>query len=259
MVAVSVVLALLLAAAAPASADIYSEGRQRVTLTIPGGTYSLLLPRLQPVSPSGDLFRRTYHDTCGLFDVLHVAAGAKGTGPPPHVHYADDEWFLQVGEGSVRMFSAQRETTYLAGQLPGHNAPAPKMGSALIGRGQATQALYSPKGNVHYYTRETNVTDFFAIHASGYAMPLLLNADFTITNATELLYYTGLYGAPHGATGAMVGAPDYLAERGPVDPATLMRTREGLVKLQALFDAAEACNPGGNRKQQQGGAAGSKP
>lgn len=29
--------------------------------------------------------------------------GKKGTGPPPHIHYAEDEWFFPVGEGQVRL------------------------------------------------------------------------------------------------------------------------------------------------------------
>lgn len=55
-------------------------------------------------------------------------------------------------------------------QVPGFNAPAVEMGSVVIGPGDV---LFSPKGNIHYFVRETNVTDAFDIHVSGYAAPFV--------------------------------------------------------------------------------------
>lgn len=69
----------------------------------------------------------------------------------------------------------------------------------------------------------------------------VIGASLNITDPEEMLYFTGLYGAPTDMTGQMVGLEDYRSARGPVattDPAP------ELIRLQALFDAGEACFPG---------------
>lgn len=55
-------------------------------------------------------------------------------------------------------------------QLPGYNAPAVEMGSVLLNPGEV---LYSPKGSIHYFVRETDVTDAFDVHVSGYAAEIV--------------------------------------------------------------------------------------
>jgi hypothetical protein len=103
------------------------------------------------------------------------------------------------------------------------------------------QALYSPRGSVHWFNRETETTDFYAVHASGHAMELIIDAFNTMTDPKELLSYTGLYGAPHDLTGRFVGLDKcgdkcYRSARGPVDVPSVVPS---LRKLQKLFDLAE--------------------
>jgi mannose-6-phosphate isomerase-like protein (cupin superfamily) len=200
-------------------------------------TFLLRMPTFLPLpANSTGGFVRSFNDTCGLFDISYAASSKAGSGPPPHVHYGDDEWFIQAGSGKVRMYTHQKAVQLTPGQLPGFNAPPVKMGSAVLTTGQA---LYSPRGSVHYFARETDTTDFYAIHVSGYAMPLIIDAFNSDRNATELLYYTGLYGAPHDMTGRFVGMGDcgdecYRTTVGPVDVGDLQ-----LQRLQGLFDIAE--------------------
>ncbi len=103
------VLLLPLAAAASAAAqggypDKYSEGRVVLEINRPGGgIFRLRLPKMKPSPTPGGGFRRTYNDTCGLFDIAMAMAAPKGFGPVPHLHYADDEWFILAGAGKIRM------------------------------------------------------------------------------------------------------------------------------------------------------------
>ncbi|KAF8064478.1 Ttll6a [Scenedesmus sp. PABB004] len=247
--------AVLLSAAAPAAAAGDRFVKERVVVDIDvgdGKTFALRLPRFLPTNKtSGNVFRRTYDDTCGLFDILNGELLTAGQGPPPHVHYYDDEWFFVIGEGSVRMYAGHKPKAYFPGQLPGHNAPVNKMGAASIKKGDM---LYSPRNQVHYFSTENKVTDFIQVHAYGYAMPLIIAAAFDPEiggDPRRFLEYTGLYGIPHDLTGKMVGMKplptpeqwppsegDYRSASGPVQsfPAQLKR-------LQAMFDASERCYP----------------
>ena len=175
-VAAALAALLALAAAQPGTGQQGSwdpDGRTQARVTVavnrPGGLppFRLRLPRFLRENPGG--WARTANDTCGHYDILYTPRGAQGSGPPPHLHYSSDEWFLLLGSGSVRMYQAQEPAApiFAAGQLPGYNAPAVAMGSALIGPGDA---LFSPAGSVHYFARETATTDFLAVHAPGWGM-----------------------------------------------------------------------------------------
>ena len=102
---------------------------------------------------------------------------------------------------------------------------------------------------MHYYAREIDSTDFYAIHASGYAVELIFNAFKTYQDPEKFLYYTGLYGAPHDMTGKLVGMDScercYLNATGPVDVGPPQ-----LERLQALFDEAESrgCLPAAQKR-----------
>lgn len=127
--------------------------------------------------------------------------------------------------------------------VQGYNAPASKMGSVLIGDGEDSSVLYSPKGNVHYFARETSTTEFLAVHAPGYSTDLLIDFFDKMTDAEQLMLYTGLYGVPHDMTARMVGATNetYRQARGPVDTGGARALVASLRRLQRLFDAGEAC------------------
>jgi hypothetical protein len=88
--------AVLLAAASLISSGSAAPNDGRVSLRLNVGKnkyFTLRLPRAKPLPPGADGgFTRTYNDTCGLFDILYSAKGPAGAGPPPHIHYADDEW-----------------------------------------------------------------------------------------------------------------------------------------------------------------------
>lgn len=217
------------------------------------GVFNLRLPRFLPTNETrGNVFRRTWEDTCGLFDILVGQYLGAGEGPPPHVHYADEEWFFPWGEGSVRMYAGQKSIKYLPGQVPGFNAPITVPGSASIKKGDI---LYSPVGVVHWFSAEDKgVYNFIQVHAYGYAMPKIIAAGGNpeiFNDDRRFLEYTGLWGIPHDKSGKMVGMKNltsntewppvegtYRSATGPVklfDP--------DLKRLQKMFDDSERCYP----------------
>jgi hypothetical protein len=77
--------------------DIYTKERVVIPINLPGGqVFHLRLPRLLPIpDDEADDFtfglRRTWNDTCGLYDIIHYRTTPAGFGVPPHIHYLDDE------------------------------------------------------------------------------------------------------------------------------------------------------------------------
>lgn len=148
------------------------------------------------------------------------------------------------------MFTSQQNTQLKPGRLPGFNVPSVPMGSAVLnGTGNGVdkwsgQLVLSPAGNVHYFVRESNITDFFTVYLDGFADADVINTViYGDPTPQELLYRSGLYGIPHDMTGAFVGYPDasgtqklYRQARGPVD---VPDSRKAAIRLQAMFDAVE--------------------
>lgn len=223
------------------------------------GDVSLRFPRYlrnpetkQIGSGSSVVFWRTSDDTCGLYNWGEFSV-APGNGAPPHLHYGDEEWFIPTKPGKIRMFAAENGPhAYHIGELPGYNVPPEKVGSTLIDVGDV---LYSPSGNVHYFSNENSVQvdGFVNIWAPGFgirsmfdsfkavnflfsssSMGGLLDAD----TAQKFLEKTGLWGVPHDVTGREVGSADFMKVQGQLhaNPANLSH-------LQELIEAGERCYP----------------
>lgn len=77
----------------------------------PNEYFNLRWPRPKPTpGPSfgPKVFQRTWNDTCGLYTWSIDTNPTDGRGPPPHIHWADDEWFFPRGAGSeVRIYTTQ--------------------------------------------------------------------------------------------------------------------------------------------------------
>jgi hypothetical protein len=79
----------------------------------------------------------------------------------------------------------------------------------------------------------------YALLCPAFAHGLQVGAiNATALGPAEFLAQTGLYGIPNDLTGTFVGLKDYRSARGPVDIGDPQ-----LLRLQALFDAGEACYP----------------
>lgn len=210
-------------------------------------------PESKQLGPgSSVVFWRTTDDTCGLYTWGEFTV-APSQGAPPHLHYGDEEWFIPTQVGEIRMFAAkQGPHAFHNGELPGFNAPPEDMGSSLIDLGDA---IYSPAGNVHYFTNEnaTPVEGFLNIWAPGFGVRQMFDSfkmvDFEFSSsmmggminrraAQELIEKTGLWGVPHDVTGKEVGRSDFTAIRGKayINPPNLMH-------LQKLIEAGERCYP----------------
>lgn len=210
-------------------------------------------PETKELGPgSSVVFWRTTDDTCGLYTWGEFTV-APGQGAPPHLHYGDEEWFIPTQAGKIRMFAAKNSPhTFLNGELPGFNTPPEDMGSLQIDLGDA---MYSPAGNVHYFTNEniTPVEGFLNIWAPGFGMRRVFDSfkmvDFEFSSskmggminsraALELIEKTGLWGVPHDVTGKEVGRADFTEIRGKafINPTSLEH-------LQELIEAGERCYP----------------
>jgi len=188
---------------------------------------------------------RTPADTCGLY-TWGVFKMSSGEGPPPHIHYADQEWFLTEQQGGVRIFLPRHKTAKLVpGQIPGINAPVQPMGSALI---PPNSAVYSPKAIVHYYTNESGQTidGFHNVWEPGFGIIKIFEIFDQATRSgqrlsnDDLLKQTGLWGVPHSGDGSMTGTTQFRLIRDPI--ARLIETN--LKQLQELIDRGERCFPG---------------
>lgn len=199
-------------------------------------------PRIFHLSPTDTVtIYRTPADTCGLY-TWGVFTVSDGKGPVPHIHYADQEWFLSEGQGGIRIFLPREPVgPMLPGQVPGLNAPIQVTGSALL---SAYEAMYSPQGVVHYYTNESGrpVGGFHNVWAPGYGMIGVFDVFDQAVKAgrqltqQDLMAKTGLWGTPHDSSGAMVGTRDYRAIRGPI-----AKYPANLQQLQELIDDGERC------------------
>lgn len=129
--------------------------------------------------------------------------------------------------------------------------PAVQAGSTVFtGTGNGVdkwggQLAMSPAGSVHYFVRETAITDFFTVYLDGFADEDVINfVLYGQPTPESLLLFTGLYGIPTDMTGRFVGYNDstgalklYQQARGPVD---LPPAYPQAVRLQAIFDIMEA-------------------
>lgn len=228
---------------------------QRQTVYVDVGKkrqFPLRFPRMKPL-PAGaaTAFRLDVNDTCGLFTLFHTVYQKQGSGPPPHIHYSEDEYFISAGPGSTRVFTHQKATKFVAGRLPGLNVPPIEAGSAVLtGTGNGVdkwggQLVFSPVGSVHYFVRETDIQDFFTVYLDGFTDQDIINyVIYGNPSPEQLLLYSGLYGIPHDMTGKFVGYNDstgtakpYRQARGPID---VPDAYPPAARLQALFDAVEA-------------------
>lgn len=59
---------------------------------------------------------RMWNNTCGLYNwFMHYGTPGGPYGPPPHVHWADNEWFIVGGTGRLRIYAQTEEKTNVAG------------------------------------------------------------------------------------------------------------------------------------------------
>lgn len=210
-------------------------------------------PEIKQLGPgSSVVFWRTTDDTCGLYTWGEFVV-APGQGAPPHLHYGDEEWFIPTQPGKIRMFGAKNGPhAFHNGELPGFNAPPEDVGSSQIDLGDV---VYSPTGNVHYFTNENPVpvAGFLNIWAPGFGIRRMFDSfkmvDFKFASsamggmingeaAQQLIEKTGLWGVPHDVTGKEVGRADFAAIRG-----TVYSNPPNLKHLQQLIEAGERCYP----------------
>ena len=200
-------------------------------------------PKIYHLSPTDTVeIYRTPADTCGLY-TWGIFKVSNRKGPPPHVHYADNEWFLTGAQGGVRIFLPQKPTKQLLpGQIPGMNVPPQAMGSMLI---PARSAVFSTKGIVHYYVNEAGkqIEGFHNVWEPGYGMVKIFETFDQATKAgrtlshQELLQLTGLWGVPHDNSGKMVGTRDFVKSQAAITGGV----SNNLSRLQTLIDNGEKC------------------
>lgn len=85
-----------IAQAASTNPDPFTR-RQTVFVDVgTGKPFPLKLPRLNPLPPGNPAtaVRLRVNDTCGVFTLFHTVHQPAGAGPPPHLHYAEDEFFI---------------------------------------------------------------------------------------------------------------------------------------------------------------------
>ena len=146
-------LTVLLAGAAlvgPASAQHTSSAPASAPYKLP--SYSVEKNPVVISKPSGNrmTFLRSLKSTCGKYVLVSIDAPGE-TGPVPHIHYADDEWFY-LTEGTSTLLMQAETTRWRPGQRPGENAPAVTFHAFTLQQGQLA---YGPAGMVHQYKNET--------------------------------------------------------------------------------------------------------
>lgn len=206
-------------------------------------------------------FVRTYRDTCGLYSIVFSKEVPAGAGPMPHVHYADEEWFLPGAPGDVVRIHAEeqapagnisssarspdperRYTEYKPGQVPGFNMPPVEVGGVEVPYGSIAHA---PVGTAHTWKAATPLTNFMAIWSIGWATEAGVNIPVSEPDPTKVLEQTGLWGVPTDRTEARMfaGGKTWMENaRGPI--ALPPVTWANLARLQDLFDRGEACCAG---------------
>lgn len=190
---------------------------------------------------------RTAEDTCGLYQLSETIA-PPDAGPPPHFHYASEEWFFPTEDSKFRIYGTQAAKPLQVGELPGVNAPVPAMGSLVIGKGEL---VYSPKGTVHLWHNETNssanIRGFYNIWSPANGVTEWFTGISNVDGSNKQLplpgpqattLQTALWGVPHDPSGRFAGRADYRNIRGPV-----ASDGNHLSELQELFDRGEACYP----------------
>lgn len=247
-------LALLLALALAPDASAKCEGtaeRPAYLLTLGNkAKFCLRMPRYLPNPVKADYgtasFGRTVNDTCGLYSIVLHGKDPQGAGPPPHVHFADEEFFLPTTPGNVVRIFAQSDATklrvYKPGEVPGWTVPAiTSVGHADVPYGSIG---YSPMAVPHTYKGATELDGITAIWLNGFAMIPAINIPMS-NNLTdeEKMWKTSMWGVPTDITSAMFGGPDFttraLANKVALPPTTPAILR----RLQKAFDAGEACFP----------------
>ncbi|AGF51326.1 slr1407 [Synechocystis sp. PCC 6803] len=229
--------------------------QERIVYDFPDTGLKLTMPRFlkDPVAfetPGKDvlIMLRTPADTCGLYQMAEAIL-TPNAGPPPHFHYASDEWFFSTEPSQVRLYSSQEfQAPLQVGQIPGINVDPIKVGSVLEDQGEI---IFSPRGMVHYFRNETpgkaEVRGFYNVWAPGYGISERFegidnldgsNSNQSIPLAQKEFLQTALWGIPHDITGGFVGTKDYYNERGSV-----FIHPDNIEELQALFDQGEACYP----------------
>ena len=152
---------------------------------------------------------RSPSTTCGAY-TLAVVDLPPGAGPPPHIHYASEEWFF-LPEGSVTLFVQAEDRECHAGQRPGGNAPKVTLNAFPLPAGQL---VHAPPRMVHAFKNETSQTvhSFINLWASGHGMAeLFKELQAAITPATPHEEATRLleqisdkWGVPHDPRGTFV-------------------------------------------------------
>lgn len=222
------------------------------TVRLPSGEiFCIRLPRLLPnpdVVPNtggNKQYARTWNDTCGLYAILFSTFQAQGTGPPAHVHFAEDEWWLPTGEGERVRLHAQRAGTPLKvlkpGEIPGTTPglEAFEAGGVEVATGSIG---YSPLGIPHTYKAATNLTNFWAVWGYGRTIKESIDPAFDPSKTRDqILLETGLFGCPSDIDGTIFGGKSFVNNRGPI--AIPPVNWSNMVRLQSLFDRGEACYP----------------
>lgn len=185
---------------------------------------------------------RSPSTTCGTY-TLAVVDLPPGAGPPPHIHYASEEWFY-LPEGSVTMFVQAEDRQYHAGQRPGANAPKVTLNAFALPAGQL---LYAPPRMVHAFRNESQQTvyRFVNLWGPGHGMAeLFQELQASIDPATPheeavrlLEQISSKWGVPHDPRGTFV---DRI-----VSDAQPHAHDNQAARLEEMIRSAERCNPDG--------------
>lgn len=97
-----------------------------------GRVFNLRLPRFLPAQSENGGVRRSYEDTCGLYDIVHARNAPAGFGPQPHLHY--------VRRGRRRVCGGGGGHGALRGRR--HSARAPSGASILHPLNRPQQSLH---------------------------------------------------------------------------------------------------------------------
>lgn len=210
----------------------------------PFPAYSVEKNPLVITKPNGERFTflRTGKSTCGKY-VLAVVDVPSGSGPPPHIHYASEEWFY-LYEGAVTLYMQEDNRVFHAGQRPGENVPAETLRAFPLHQGQLA---YGPLGMIHAFTNENKETvhRFINLWAPGDGMvefmqemeaAMKANPNMSPEEQTKLLQtVSAKWGVPHDPTGT------FARETHQGDMPENMDAQAK--RLEELIRSTESCNP----------------
>jgi oxalate decarboxylase/phosphoglucose isomerase-like protein (cupin superfamily) len=187
---------------------------------------------------------RSPSTTCGAY-TLAVVDLPPDAGPPPHIHYASEEWFY-LPEGSVTMFVQVGGHEYHAGQRPGANTPKVTLNAFALPAGQL---VYAPPRMVHAFRNESQqmVRRFINVWSPGSGMTELfqeLQSSITPTTSDDeaarlLEQISSKWGVPHDPRGTF-------AEK-VVRAAPPHAHDNQAARFEEMIRSAERCNPDGVR------------